>query len=895
MYVAAALESIVRLAAQTLKVDCALVSFHRQPLRWLGCAHFSAQDWSPGELDTPVRAVGAHGNLLAEDLTQDPRFRESALADPARGIRCYAGVPVVANDGQTAGTLCVLDRRPGRVTTSGVETLGELARLVGSVVGGWLVRHENRAKRNAPDESYRESFEKSSDVIFTHDLTGRFTALNRTAETVLGYSRSELLTRTIVDLADSEYADTVRQMVLEQYGGASPEPHRLVFRDKMGRRVDLDLTTHVLFERGQPVGLMGFARHVPERARERAARKRVEKRLVTANEELGQLNNFLKVLHQLATTDYRTTHEMLADFTECGCKLLDTPVGMVAEVTGKHCKIRHSQAGGETIQTRGRIPLTDTRFATAAAWRKTRQYCVKQPRKRGPAYAPGVEAFLLCTPVLCGNRLWGVLAFASKTPRSPCEPRLIELIELLANNLGQRLFTATMDSRKERSAHRAARQRTTDRLTGLPSARAMKDNLDSAIKAARRDGTRLGAVLIGLDRFKQYNDALGHAVGDRLLLSVGERLRECSRSGDLLGKMEADRFLYIIRGYEDKASADELVRSLLSAIRRPFFIEGLELFLTAGAGISLFPTDAKDTASLLWNADVALSQTNRAGRGDLLFFTPQQRAADLRVLELESALRGALDRREFELRFQPQIEMDGSVVGMEALLNWRHAKLGHVPARQFIPVAEDTGMIIRIGTWVLHTACLQMASWRDKQYPEVNLAVNVSAVQFARTDLVDLVADAVEASGLAPSSLELEVTESAVMRDINQSVRTMTKLRDLGVNISIDDFGTGYSSLSYLRRLPADTLKIDRSFLDEGDPATSTLPLIETIVSLAHSLGLSVVGEGVESVEQFELLREAGCDRVQGHLFCRPVNTSRAGRILRGGRKLEPKPRPRKK
>ena len=890
LHAAAALESLARIAAQALAVDCALVCFRHPNLRWLGSAHCSISRWSPDELDSAVRVVDSGGWLLVADTTKDSRFRKSILADRETGIRCYAGAPIPGSDGRVEGTLCVLDRRPGAVSSSQLKTLGELARLASSLVRGWLTGQERFPEHGATSESYRKLFEKSTDIVYVHDLDGRLTAVNRTAEAVFGYSRTELLSKTLLDLVDREYSDNARQMALEQYGGAAPKPRRLVFRAKDGHRVALDVTSHVLFDLGRPVGLMGFARSQTAPAREGAARKRLERRLHSAHEELGQPNDSLNMLHRLAMAEYLTPRELFTDFVASGCKLLETPVGMVAEVHGSYCKICYSQADGETLLTSGRIPLSETRFLTAVRRGNTRQYSVKRPRKRSPIYAPGAAAFLLCAPIFRGNRLWGVLAFASRTPANLTEPRLIEVIELLAKNLGQRLLEASVRSKtgQDRLSEAASREHMTDSLTGLPNARSLRTELGSAILAARRSGTRLGAVLIGLDRFKQYNDALGRAVGDRLLRKVGERLRECLRQEDLLGRLEADRFLYVIRGFDDKVKAERLVRSMLAAIGRPFFIEGLELFLTASAGISLFPRDAEDVAALLWNADAALSQAKRAGRGDLLFFSPQERAADFRILELENALRGALDRKEFRLRFQPQIEMDGSLVGLEALLEWRHAKLGQIPPRQFIPVAEETGVIVPIGKWVLDSACRQMAAWRSRRYPKVKLAVNVSAVQFTRSDLAEVVAEAVRKSDLEASSLELEITESAVMRDVDQSVRTMTRLRDLGVRISIDDFGTGYSSLSYLRRLPADTLKIDRSFLDDVDPSTSSLPLIDTIVSLAHSLGLSVVGEGVENLQQFELLREAGCDRVQGHLFCYPVNASRAGQILRSGRKLAP-------
>ncbi|MEO7143520.1 MAG: GGDEF domain-containing phosphodiesterase, partial [Bryobacteraceae bacterium] len=303
--------------------------------------------------------------------------------------------------------------------------------------------------------------------------------------------------------------------------------------------------------------------------------------------------------------------------------------------------------------------------------------------------------------------------------------------------------------------------------------------------------------------------------------------------------------------------------------------------------ISLFPQDGEDARTLLRNADVAMYRAKTHGKNHVRFFTPQTGLGAMERLTVETQLRRALENNEMELSYQPILRMDGSLYGFEVLLAWNNPKLGRISPGRFIPIAEESGMIVSIGSWVLRRACLQSAQWRGNGYPPVRIAVNVSAFQFVRAGFVDKVAEALAAAGLSPLALELELTEGLLMGDIEESSHRMSRLRALGVGIVIDDFGTGYSSLSYLSSLPADSLKIDRSFVQQIAEPGGSLPLIQTIVSLAHNMGLSVVAEGVEKPRQLELLRTAGCDRVQGHLFGGSVNAAAAAELLRNTRKTE--------
>ncbi len=387
-------------------------------------------------------------------------------------------------------------------------------------------------------------------------------------------------------------------------------------------------------------------------------------------------------------------------------------------------------------------------------------------------------------------------------------------------------------------------------------------------------------LFIDLDRFKQINDTLGHAAGDALLQQVARRLEGCIRRTDTLARMGGDEFTVLLTELHDQQYVLTVAQKLLDALQAPFQIDTFELFVTASIGVGVYPRDGKDAATLQRNADSAMYCAKINGKNNFQVFAPEINATALESLELENALRRALENGEFQLRYQPQISIDGGLTGLEALLVWNHPKLGIISPRQFIPVAEECGLIVPIGSWVLKQACTQAAAWRRAGFPPVKVAVNVSVIQFMRAGFAEAVAAILKETGFEAASLELELTEGVVMDNVEESNRQMRLLRALGVSLALDDFGTGYSSLSYLRNLPIDTLKIDQSFLEGLESAPNAMPLLKAIVVLAHSLNLCVVAEGVETVTQLEALRLVGCDRVQGYLTCEPLPADGVTRVL---------------
>jgi diguanylate cyclase (GGDEF)-like protein len=424
-----------------------------------------------------------------------------------------------------------------------------------------------------------------------------------------------------------------------------------------------------------------------------------------------------------------------------------------------------------------------------------------------------------------------------------------------------------------------------DALTGLPNRLLFQDRLAQAMHGARRHGTRLTVMFIDLDGFKRVNDSLGHQAGDLLLTQVAARFRRVIRSSDTLARMGGDEFMVVLVNARDTRASVRVAQKLLQSLREPFQVAGHELVVTASIGLSFYPEDGTHQDELQRHADAAMYKAKASGRNGFQCYTPELNAQITSRLEMEQQLRQALGRGELRLAYQPQHQADGRLVGFEALLRWTHPTWGSVPPQRFIPLAEECGLILPIGRWVLDEACRQCSRWREEGHAGVRVAVNVSAIQFEQADWTRTVARSLDGARLPAAALELEITEGLVMRDAGEASQKLRTMREMGVSVAIDDFGTGYSSLAYLQRLPIDTLKIDQSFVRgigaQGAQRDSTA-IVETIVNLGRGLGLQVLAEGVETEGQADFLRRIGCDAMQGYYFGRPMDAAEAGAHLRG-------------
>jgi diguanylate cyclase (GGDEF)-like protein/PAS domain S-box-containing protein len=428
---------------------------------------------------------------------------------------------------------------------------------------------------------------------------------------------------------------------------------------------------------------------------------------------------------------------------------------------------------------------------------------------------------------------------------------------------------------------------THDGLTDLPNRNLIRDRIAQAIGHARRAGIHLALMFVDLDRFKVVNDGFGHPFGDVLLKAAGERFQAALREDDTVARLGGDEFLILLTDLQHTDDVYIVAQKILDALERPFALEGREVHVSASIGVSLYPQDGEDFDTLLGHADVAMYRAKDLGRGTYQFFTQAMSAGLKQRVEREAQLRHALERGELQLAFQPKVDLaSGAISGAEVLLHWRHPELGIVTPANFIPLAEETGLIVPIGEWVLRSACAQAKAWSDAGLPPVAMAVNLSARQFLHHDIVALVESVLTQTGLPPGQLELELTETLIARDVEKVAATIERLHSAGVRFSIDDFGTGYSNLAQLRRFRVDRLKIDQTFVRNLHTSRNDAAIALAIISLARALDLKVIAEGVETAEQCAFLRKHGCDEIQGYYFSRPVPAEAFAEMLRSGKRL---------
>ncbi|HRE15651.1 MAG TPA: EAL domain-containing protein, partial [Rhodocyclaceae bacterium] len=420
-----------------------------------------------------------------------------------------------------------------------------------------------------------------------------------------------------------------------------------------------------------------------------------------------------------------------------------------------------------------------------------------------------------------------------------------------------------------------------DSLTGLPNRLSLQMRLNQTLPEAKRRGWNVAALFIDLDRFKYINDTLGHSAGDVLLREVAQRISSTIRASDTVARLGGDEFVVLLPDIATAADAASVAGKIIGSFAAPIQVGQHELHTSPSIGISLFPGDGEDSDTMLRNADTAMYHAKSAGRNNFQFYSEEMNKVASERLHLESKLRQALARNEFALAFQPQFSATtGRPTGVEALVRWHHPTEGVISPARFIPIAEETGLIVELGEWVLRTACEEMQRWQEAGLPPLRVAVNVSARQLRRRDFIEMVAGALAQSGLDPQLLELEITESAVMENPDEAIQILQALQRMGPTLAIDDFGTGYSSLAYLKLFPIDHLKIDRSFVADIEHDLNDRAIAFGTIALAHSLGLNVIAEGVETEDQFDLLRSNGCDEIQGYLMSPPLPPAAAFAFL---------------
>jgi diguanylate cyclase (GGDEF)-like protein/PAS domain S-box-containing protein len=476
-------------------------------------------------------------------------------------------------------------------------------------------------------------------------------------------------------------------------------------------------------------------------------------------------------------------------------------------------------------------------------------------------------------PLMRGSEVLGVMEFFNRDAREP-EHALVDIAESIGSEIAQYIVrTEAEEAVKFMAMH--------DALTQLPNRAMFNERLASSIAHAQRHSRKLAVLFIDLDRFKLINDTLGHEAGDVVLGEAAQRLTDNLRGGDTVARLGGDEFVVLLEEITDPVYVGSVSQKLISALAAPFVISGREYRVTASIGVSTFPDDGADPDTLLKNADSAMYRAKELGRNAYEFYSAQISSGAMERLNLEAGLRRALERDELMLYYQPQIETcSGRIVGMEALVRWKHPQFGVLQPARFIKLAEENGLIVPLGDWVIRSACTAQREWRGKRIAPPRIAVNLSPRQFLHAGLVKDTVRVLEETGCKPSYLELEITESMVMHDPEGAALLIEELKELGVRIAMDDFGTGYSSLAHLKRFPIDSLKIDRSFISDLPGDSGNVAITDAIIAMARTLHLTVIAEGVETRAQFDFLRRLGCDEVQGYYFSPPVSFVEATKLL---------------
>jgi diguanylate cyclase (GGDEF)-like protein/PAS domain S-box-containing protein len=755
-------------------------------------------------------------------------IRQVAAPDQYELMREKLALKVNGGSKQTAYELDCIRKDGSRITleinTSSIQQDGVPVAVQG-IARDITERKFAESAIRENEEKYRDLFENANDLIYTHDLAGNFTSLNRAGEVMTGYSREEAIRMNIEQVVAPDFLEQARRMTATKVAGETPTAYELEIISKGGNRVSLELSTRLIFQNGKAVGVQGIARDITER-------KRTEEALRASEQRYRQLGE--GILHQIWTArpdgllDYvnkrtleyfdRSNDEMIGD----GWRSVVHPDDIESCIK---CWTR-SLRTGEPYETEFRLRRHDGQYRWHAA-----------------KATAGRDSF---------------------------------------GNINKWFGTNTDIHEQKESEEKLNYYARHDPLTDLPNRVEFMVHLNQAIMRANDNPTAKFAVLfLDLDRFKVINDSLGHVTGDKLLVAIASRLKAALRPGDVVARLGGDEFTILLNRTGGEADVAHVVERLQAKISHPFTIDNYEVFTTASVGIILSDEVKREPDDYLRDADAAMYRAKEGGKARYEIFDREMHVRNLNLLQTETDLRHAVERNEFEVLYQPIADLEsGRVSEFEALIRWRHPVHGLISPNAFVGVAEETGLIIPIGRWILEESCRQIARWQKNFDHRLSVSVNLSAKQLMHPSLTSQVGDILIETGLDPRQLKLEVTESTVMEHSEKSMSVLKDLDDLGVHLSTDDFGTGYSSLSYLQRFPFDRLKIDRSFVDKLGENKKSDAIVKTILMLGTNLGIEVVAEGIETEKQLDLLKVLGCKLGQGYLFSRPVSADEAEKLL---------------
>lgn len=739
---------------------------------------------------------------------------------------------ISGNSQQTVYELDCITKSGARATlevNSSVIVVDDVPVAVQGVARDITDRRKTEEALRQSEARFRDLFENANDLIYTHDLEGNFTSLNRAGERITGYTREEALKMNIAEVVAPEFLRAAKTMTARKLAEDVPTTYETEIVSKDGRRVSLELSTRLIVADGLPIGVQGIGRDITER-------------LSAERSLLNTLSLFSTTFE--STADGIVVMSLDREIVTCNKKFIEmwgVDQAIIDTQDGprlvKHVADQLTNTD-EFLQKLDEVYLNEGAVATEILTLKDGRIFerISQPQ------------------LLEGRPIGRVASFRDITERSQAEEKL-----------------------RHYALH--------DPLTDLPNRVQFMTHLQNAIDRAKGSPhSRFAVLFLDLDRFKVVNDSLGHVVGDQLLIAIGDRLTACVRPGDVVARLGGDEFVVLLNRTGEPEEIERVAERLQTRISAPFRINNYEVFTTASIGIILSSDLERRADEFLRDADAAMYRAKESGKARYEVFDREMHARNLNLLQIETDLRHALDRNEFEVAYQPIVNLDdGTIKEFEALLRWRHPENGLVGPDQFVSVAEETGLIVPIGRWILQKACEQTAIWREKFATPLTISVNLSAKQLMHPSLVEQTKTVLLDTGLDPRHLKLEVTESNVMDHSEKSLSVLNELSKLGISLSTDDFGTGYSSLSYLQQFPFDRLKIDRSFVKRLGDDEKTVAIVKTILMLGENLGIEVVAEGVETTAHLDTLRMLGCRLGQGYLFSRPLDPQDAADILKEG------------
>jgi len=702
------------------------------------------------------------------------------------------------------------------------------------------------------EQRYCSLFELNIDPVFSLDTDGRILSMNEAANRLTGYAPEELAGLSFVPFIAPDQRERTLALFRSAAEGRSMQ-YETSLIDKTGNRSELHVTLTPIFVDGGVKEVLAVCKDI-------TMKKRSDLLLDAQNVILEMIAKDLPVkdvLHHLTQTI-----ERLADGAICSILVANEEADRLFHAAGRSLP-------DEYVRAINNIPVGPSVGSCGTA-AYTKKQVIVADIERDPRWADYRDVALGCglqscwsTPIFgSGGDLLGTFAMYYREKRTPTENDL----DLIARATHLASLAIQQSKRKEKIEYMAFH----DPLTDLPNLRLFQVRFHRALEQAARTAESVSVLFVDMDRFKQVNDSLGHSAGDLLLQKIAERLTSCLGGKEFLCRQGGDEFIVMLEG-TTMEQTEATAQALVDSLSEPYVLEGQEFVVTTSIGISVFPTHGRDAKTLIGRADKAMYLAKRKGKNNYQLYNEALDAHPDDGLEAETMMRKALEREEFVLHYQPQVEVDESrVAAVEALIRWNHPKLGLVPPAQFIPLAEESGLIVPIGEWVVRTACKQIKAWERQGLPSLGVSVNVSARQLFRPDFASAIARILEETDIDPSSLKLEITESMTMQT-DAVVSILNELKTFGVQLAIDDFGTGYSSLSYLKRLPCDCLKIDRSFVSDIGKDPEDSDIVAAMVAMGRILKKTIVAEGVETEAQFRFLRQQRCDKIQGFYIGKPV------------------------